>query len=512
MLGNPSLFQVLLAVDVPNTIDGHKVLANCPTNVEMDPAFVDRRRFFTSAASGLGTLALASMLNEECGHAANVSPQLAHFAPQAKRCIYLFMEGGPSQMDLFDEKPKLRELDGQPMPESMLQEIKFAFIQKESARLMGSPRTFRRYGECGMALSDLMPHLSSCVDDMALVRSMHGEQFNHLPGQLMMLSGSPLQGWPTLGAWLNYGLGNESHNLPSYVVMTTLGRGLPGGASSWSSGFLPSQFAGTLFRNQGSPVLNLANPPGVSRDVQARSVQAINDLNQLRLNETGNPEVANRIRAYELAFRMQRDAPELLDLSGETKATLDAYGVDRNDTSSGTTAGFSGSYARNCLLARRMVERGVRFVTLFLSTWDHHSNLDSGLKRYTQIADQPVAALLQDLKQRGLLDETLVVWGGEFGRTPLGENRVNFKTVTGRDHHPYSFSMWLAGGGVRGGQVIGETDEIGWGVASEPVHIHDLHATLLRLFGLDHEQLTYRFQGRDFRLTDVSGNIVHKLL
>jgi hypothetical protein len=483
-----------------------------PTRDDIRLAATNRRRFFTSSASGLGTLALASLLHDDGVLAADVPAPLVHFAPKAKRCVYLFMEGGPSQMDLFDEKPKLRELDGQPMPESVLKEIKFAFIQKESARLMGSPRTFRRYGECGMSLSELLPHLSTCVDNIALVRSMHGEQFNHLPGQLMMLSGSPLQGWPTLGSWLNYGLGSESQNLPSYVVLATLGRGLPGGASSWSSGFLPSQYAGTLFRNQGSPVLNLANPDGVSRDVQARSLQAINELNRVRLELTGNPEVASRIKAYELAFRMQQTAPELLDLSGETKATLDAYGVDREDKSTGTTAGFSGSFARNCLLARRMIERGVRFVTLFLSTWDHHSNLDSGLERYTQIADQPVTALLKDLKQRGLLDETLVVWGGEFGRTPLGENRVNFKTVTGRDHHPYSFSMWLAGGGVQGGQVIGETDEIGWGVAKDPVHVHDLHATILHLFGLDHERLTYRFQGRDFRITDVSGRVVDRLV
>ena len=481
-----------------------------PCSDEVALATQNRRRFFTTGASGLGTLALATLLNEDGALGADVPPQLSHVAPRAKRCIYLFMEGGPSQMDLFDQKPKLNELDGQPMPESILKEIKFAFIQKESARLMGSPRRFRPHGECGMELSDLLPHLSTCVDDIALVRSMHAEQFNHLPGQLMMLTGSALQGWPTLGSWLNYGLGSESQNLPSYVVLATLGRGLPGGASSWSSGFLPSQYAGTLFRNQGSPVLNLENPPGMSRDVQARSLQAINDLNQLRLNQVGNPEIASRIQAYELAFRMQQTAPELLDLSGETKATLDEYGVTREEASD--KSGFLGSYARNCLLARRMIERGVRFVTLFLSTWDHHSYLDSSLKRYTKISDQPVAALLKDLKRRGLLDETLVVWGGEFGRTPLGENRVNFKTVTGRDHHPYSFSMWLAGGGIKGGQVIGKTDEIGWGVAEDPVHVHDLHATILHQFGLDHTRLTYRFQGRDFRLTDVAGNVVKQLL
>jgi hypothetical protein len=475
---------------------------------DIDLATLNRRRFCATGASGLGALAMGSLLDQD-GLLASPPP---HFAPRAKRCIYLFMEGGPSQMDLFDPKPRLNELDGQPMPESILKEIKFAFIQKESARLMGSPRTFRRYGDCGMELSDLLPHLSTCVDDIALIRSMHGEQFNHLPGQLMMLSGSALQGWPTLGSWLNYGLGSESRNLPSYVVLATLGRGLPGGASSWSSGFLPSQYAGTLFRNQGSPVLNLANPAGMSRDVQARSLQTINELNQLRLDRIGNPEVASRIEAYELAFRMQQTAPELLDLSGETAATIDEYGLTREEASESDKSGFQGSYARNCLLARRMIERGVRFVTLFLSTWDHHSYLDSGLSRYTRISDQPVAALLKDLKRRGLLDETLVVWGGEFGRTPLGENRVNFKKVTGRDHHPYSFSMWMAGGGVKGGQVIGETDEIGWGVAKEPVHVHDLHATILHLFGLDHKKLTYRFQGRDFRLTDVSGNVVKQLM
>ena len=471
---------------------------------------LNRRRFFATGASGLGTLALASLMKQD--GLLGAEQQLAHFAPRAKRCIYLFMEGGPSQMDLFDPKPRLNELDGQPMPESLLKDIKFAFIQKEAARIMGSPRTFKRYGECGMELSDLLPHLSTCVDDIALIRSMHCEQFNHLPGQLMMLSGSDLQGRPTLGSWLNYGLGSESENLPGYVVLATLGRGLPGGASSWSSGFLPSQYAGTLFRNQGSPVLNLANPPEISSAAQMRSLQTINELNGLRYEQIENPEISSRIKAYELAFRMQQTAPELLDLSGETKNTLEEYGVTREEASKSSTSGFMGSYARNCLLARRMVERGVRFVSLFLSTWDHHSSLNSGLERYTKISDQPIAALLKDLKQRGLLDETLVVWGGEFGRTPLGENRVNFKKVTGRDHHPYSFSMWLAGGGIKGGQVIGETDEIGWGVIKDPVHVHDLHATILKLFGLDHEKLTYRFQGRDFRLTDVSGNIVEQLL
>ncbi len=462
-----------------------------------------RRRFLSS---GIGSLALASMLRDD-GLLADNSFQAPHFAPKAKRCIYLFMEGGPSQMDLFDPKPKLNEMDGEAMPESLLEGVKFAFTEKESARLLGSPRTFKKYGQCGMDMSDLVPHLSDHADDIAMIRSMYCDQFNHLPGQLLMLTGSPFRGSPTLGSWLNYGLGSSSKDLPGYVAMTTLGRGLPGGAASWSSGYLPSSYSGALFRNEGSPVLNLANPDKISPEMQRRTIEAVNDLNQQRFSETVNPEIASRIKNYELAYRMQSAAPELIDLSDETEATKEAYGLNRQDKT-----GFQASYARNCLLARRLVERGTRFVTLFLSTWDQHSKLDSELTKNTQISDQPVAALLQDLKDRGLLDETLVVWGGEFGRTPLGENRSGFKTVTGRDHHPYSFSMWMAGGGIKGGQTLGSTDEIGWGVEKDPVHIHDLHATILHLFGFDHEELTYRFQGRDFRLTDVHGKVVKKLL
>ena len=469
-----------------------------------------RRRFLQTTASGLGTVALAQLLQDDGLLAAPGSTSLTrapHFAPKAKRCIYLFMEGGPSQMDLFDPKPKLNELDGQAMPESLLEGVKFSFTKKETARLMGSPRTFKKYGQCGMDMSDLVPHLTEHADDIAMVRSAYCDQFNHLPGQLLMLTGTPFRGAPTLGSWLNYGLGSASHDLPGYVVMTTLGRGLPGGSASWSSGFLPSNYSGALFRNQGSPVLNLENPPGITPEMQARSIAAVNELNQQRFSESAQPEIASRIRNYELAFRMQSAAPELSDLSGESPATLEAYGLNRVDKT-----GFESSFARNCLLARRLVERGTRFVTLFLSTWDQHSNLDSQLATNTKISDQPVAALLTDLQERGLLDETLVVWGGEFGRTPLGENRSGFKTVTGRDHHPYSFSLWMAGGGVKGGQVIGKTDEIGWGVEEDPIHVHDLHATILHLFGFDHEELTYRFQGRDFRLTDVHGKVVKKLL
>ena len=471
-----------------------------------------RRDFFTSGASGIGALALASMLRDDGLIAGDGSFKAPHFAPKAKNCIYFFMEGGPSQMDLFDPKPKLNELDGQPLPPSILEKAQFAFIQKDQARLMGSPRTFKKYGQCGMDLSDLLPHLSTCVDDIALIRSMYCDQFNHLPGQLLMLTGSPFRGWPTLGSWLNYGLGSDSRDLPGYVVLTTLGRGLPGGSASWSSGFLPTNYAGSLFRSSGSPVLNLETPESITPAMQRRSVETINSLNQRRYEQSGHPEIAARIKNYELAFRMQSAAPELIDLSGESKATREAYGLDRSERDSSDKTGFQSSFARDCLLARRLVERGTRFVTLFLSTWDQHSNLDSELATNTRISDQPVAALLKDLKERGLLDETLVVWGGEFGRTPLGENRSGFKTVTGRDHHPNSFSLWMAGGGIKGGQILGKTDEVGWGVEEDPVHVHDLHATILHLFGFNHEELTYRFQGRDFRITDVHGHVVEKLL
>jgi Protein of unknown function (DUF1501) len=416
---------------------------------------------------------------------------------------------------LFDPKPKLSELNGQKLPESLTKEVRFAFIQKETAVVMGSPRKFQPHGQCGMELSDLLPHLGSCADEMALIRSMHTEQFNHHPGQLMMNCGVPTFGRPSMGAWINYGLGALSQNLPGYVVLTA-GRGLSGGTSLWSNGFLPSNFQGVLFRNQGDPVLNLSNPPGITPEMQHYGLEALNDLNQLRHKTVGDPEIASRISAYELAFRMQTAAPELIDLSGESKETLEAYGVDREDpkvkTDRGGGPGQYRAFARNCLLARRLVERGVRFVNLYHASWDHHSNLDVELGFNAGMADQPIAALLKDLKQRGMLDSTLLVWGSEFGRTPLGENRVGYKQVTGRDHHPFAFSIWLAGGGVKGGQVIGETDEIGWNIVKDPVHINDFHATLLHLFGLNHLKLTYRFQGRDFRLTDVGGNVVEKLL
>ncbi len=496
-----------------------------------------RRDFLATTASGLGTLAVASLFLDDGVLATDgarrgsapgaaspdataggdfdpLAPKAPHFAPRARRCIFIFMEGAPSQIDLFDPKPKLRELHGQTLPETMTKGVRFAFIQKDSATLLGSRRRFTRYGQCGMEISDLLPGIGSCADEIALIRSLHTEAFNHHPGQLMMNTGVPRFGLPTIGSWLNYGLGTFSSNLPGYVVLTA-GRGTSGGASNWSSGFMPSTYAGVLFRNQGEPILNLDNPPGVTSILQRRSLDALRDLNRRRFEHVQDEEIASRIASYELAFRMQAAAPELIDLSGESRKTLEMYGIGREDVGNAGRGGPRGtfnSFSTNCLLARRLVERGVRFVNIYHASWDHHSNLDEELTFNCRMCDQPIAALIRDLRQRGLLEDTLVVWGSEFGRTPLGENRAGREANTGRDHHPFAFTMWMAGGGVRGGQVIGRTDEIGWNAIEDRMHVNDFHATLLRLFGLDHERLTYRFQGRDFRLTDVGGKVMEKLL
>lgn len=480
-----------------------------------------RREFLTTTANGLGMMALGALLTQDGILQASpaggqpegepVGPRLAHFPARAKNCICIFMEGAPSQMDLFDPKPKLNELHGQPLPESMTKNVRFAFIKKETARLMGSPRQFAKHGQCGMDFSDLLPHLATCADDLLMVRSMHTDQFNHHPGQLLLHSGRAAFGLPTMGAWLNYGLGSESRNLPGYVVLTA-GRGTSGGASLWQSGFLPSHYAGVLFRNQGEPVLNLRNPDGLPPELQRRGLDALMELNEARFDQFRDPEIRSRIAAYELAFRMQGAAPELIDLKGESGQTLERYGVNRKDLDvKATRGGGPGQYrsfASNCLIARRLVERGVRFVSIMHASWDHHSNLDPELAFNSGMADQPVAALIKDLKDRGLLDSTMVIWCSEFGRTPLGENRGGNPKVTGRDHHPFAFTMLMAGGGIKGGQIYGETDEIGWSITRDPVHINDFHATLLHLFGLDHLKLTHRFQGRDFRLTDVAGRVI----
>jgi uncharacterized protein (DUF1501 family) len=476
-----------------------------------------RRKFLMQACNGIGGLALAQLLNRDGLLGATGSPYggLTHHKPKAKNLIYIYLEGGPSQMDLYDPKPMLNQLDGQPLPPSMLANMRFAFLAKESATIMGTPRTFKPYGKCRMELSDLIPHIGSIADDICLVRSMHTDQFNHVPGQLLMNTGSAISGRPSLGSWLGYGLGSTSKNLPEFVVLIAVGRGVPGGSASWSSGFLPSKYSGVMFRNEGLPVLNLESPTGITPAMQQRTIEGVAQLNSLRQAQVGDPEIESRIAAYELAFRMQSAAPELMDLASESKATLDMYGVDRQEPKVSNAlggTGLFGTFARNCLMARRLVERGVRVVKVIHASWDHHSGINTGLPHNCLMADQPIAALVKDLKQRGLLEDTLVVCGSEFGRTALGENRPGQKAVTGRDHHPNAFSIWLAGAGIKGGQVIGETDDIAWNVTKDPVHVHDLHATIMHLFGFDHTRLTYRFQGRDYRLTDVHGHVVDKML
>lgn len=482
-----------------------------------------RRSFLTSSASGVGAAALASILTDEgslaseSGTASSDSAnplalKTTHHDGPAKSCIFIFMAGAPSHLDLFDPKPKLNELHGKPLPESILKDVRFAFIKKETATLLGSNRTFTKHGESGMEFSEFLPNIATCADDLLMVRSLHSEQFNHHPGQLLMQCGRGSFGLPTMGSWLTYGLGSESKNLPGYVVLNS-GRGSSGGATLWQSGFLPSVYAGVLFRNQGEPVLNLSNPNGLPPELQRKGLDVLRNVNAGRLEQIGDPEIASRIASYELAFRMQTSAPELIDLSSESKSTLEAYGVDRTTEPKGGGRGQSGStresFSRNCLLARRMVERGVRFVNIIYASWDHHSNLDKELAYNSEVVDQPIAALIKDLKQRGLLDSTMVVWGSEFGRTPLGENRGGRNANTGRDHHPASYSMFLAGGGLKGGLTYGSSDEVGWGVQDKPVHANDLHATMLHQFGLDHLKLTHRFQGRDFRLTDVGGKVIN---
>ena len=459
------------------------------------PAFLSRRRFLSETACGLGAMALAQLMAGE---------RRPHFAPRAKNVIFLFMPGAPSQLDLLDPKPAMEKYHGQPVPAHMLESLDDALI-RGSARVFASPRTFTRHGQSGMAYSDYLPHLGKIADDLCVIRSMHTDVANHTPGQLLMNSGHQIFGHPSMGSWVSYGLGSENQNLPSFIVMTSnSGSGIDAGTANWANGFLPAEHRGVTFRAGADPVLHLRRPKGVSAATQRTRLDAIGDLNRLRNDNAGDPAIASRIAAYEMAFRMQTAAPGLLDFSGETKATRELYGLE-NDTTR--------AFGTNCLLARRMVERGVRFVQLYHSTWDDHSNLNTKLKQNCDMTDRGVAALVLDLKQRGLLDETLVVWGGEFGRTPMNEvRRGNTPGKEGRDHHPFAFSMWLAGGGIQPGQIIGETDELGYHITRDPIHVHDLQATILHCLGLDHEQLTARHQGRDFRLTDVGGRVVKKLL
>ena len=460
-----------------------------------------RRDFFRQCAGGVGAMALADLLTADRLTAATRQP---HFAPKAKHVIFMFMQGGPSQYELFDEKPLLQKYHGQSLPPSLTKDMKLAFI-KPTAAVMASSAKFQRYGKCGMEWSEWLPQLGACADDLCLVRSMHTDAFNHHPGQLLLFTGSIQFGRPTLGAWVLYGLGSESEDLPGFVVLTS-GKGTSGGASNFAGGFLPSHYQGTQLRDSGDPVLYLSNPPGITRESQRTALDLVRDLNERRYRDSGDVEIASRIASYELAFRMQMAAPELLDFSKEPATIREMYGLDNSDPE-------VRQFASNCLLARRMVERGVRFILMMDASWDDHTELNKKLPKRCAKIDQPTAALVKDLKQRGLLDETLLVWGGEFGRTPMVEIRKpEDADNAGRDHHPNAYSMWMAGGGIRGGQVVGKTDDLCLNIVEDPVHVHDLQATLLHCLGFDHTRLTYKHMGREFRLTDVEGNVVKKLL
>ncbi|MFN0172306.1 MAG: DUF1501 domain-containing protein [Bryobacteraceae bacterium] len=470
----------------------------------MDLGNVLRRRdFLRDAAGGVGMMAMASLLAEEGRGAELYTPKPPHFGAKAKNVIFLFMEGAPSQIDLFDPKPELQKLHGKPFPESLTGHLKFAFI-KPTANVMGSPRKFQRYGQSGAEFSDYLgPAWESIADEMCIVRSMHTDAFNHQPADTLLMTGHQLVGRPTVGSWVLYGLGSESRNLPGFVVLSTGKNNMAQGAQ-WSSGFLPSAYQGVMFRRKGDPVLYLSNPDGTSREEQRADFDLVAQLNRERAADTGDAEIASRIASYEMAFRMQASTPDLLDLSKEPAAVRELYGVENELTR---------AFGTNCLLARRLVERGVRFVLVSHSSWDQHQTLNKNLKENCDITAGPVAALIQDLKQRGMLDSTLIVWGGEFGRTPMGEfRRPEQAEAAGRDHHPGCYTMWLAGGGIRRGISIGKTDDVGLTVVEDPVHIHDLHATMLHCLGMDHTRLTYRHMGRDFRLTDVSGKVVEKML
>ncbi len=470
-----------------------------------------RRRFLQRTACGLGTIALAELLHRD-GRTADApfagNPMAArapHHAPRARSVICIFMAGGPSHLDLFDPKPAMRRLHGQPVPPSFLKNLDDPVI-KGSARVFASPRTFTRHGRCGMEFSDFLPHLGSCADELCKVRSVWTSSANHDPGQLLFQCGTPLFGHPSMGAWVTYGLGSLSQDLPGFVVLLSQSNhGVDAGTALWGNGFLPSAYRGVTFRTQGGdPILHLSNPAGVSQPTQRARLDAIRDLNRLRQEQTADPEIASRLAAYELAYRMQAAAPGLVDLSGESAATRRLYGLDEAKTR---------WFGANCLLARRLVERGVRFVQLYHSNWDDHANLNHFLKINTDMTDRPAAALIQDLKQRGLLDSTLVIWAGEFGRTPMNEVRRGINPgAEGRDHHPFGFTVLLAGGGIKSGQVFGKTDELGYHAVEDRVHVHDLQATILHCLGIDHTRLTFRHQGRDFRLTDVHGRVVKEIL
>ena len=470
---------------------------------------VTRRHFLRGCGVGLGKMALAGLLTNALagrvlgagGNPANpLGPRQPHYAARAKRVIHLFMAGAPSQLELFDHKPELAKLEGKPLPPSVIGGQRYAFIRPDAA-VLGPRFKFAKHGQSGAELSEMLPHLTKVVDDICLIRSVHTDQFNHAPAQIFFNTGFSQPGRPSLGSWALYGLGAETQNLPAFVVMST-GSGLSGGSALWSSGFLPTLYNGVRFRNQGPPILNVNSPAGVDARMQRDTLDVVSALNQRRLDADGDPEIATRIASYEMAFQLQSSAPELMDLKSESRETLELYGCDPDKP----------SFARACLLARRMIERGVRFVNIYHEGWDAHSDVAGNVKSNTAATDKASAALVMDLKRLGLLDDTLVVWGGEFGRTPMVESNSALGRSLGRDHHPQAYTIWMAGGGIKRGFSYGATDDLGFHVVENPVHIHDLQATILHCLGFDHEKLTYHHAGRDFRLTDVHGSVIKAIL
>jgi uncharacterized protein (DUF1501 family) len=461
-----------------------------------------RRHFFQNCGVGVGRIALASMLAQQVGTVRQASaadptnptaPKPTHFPAKAKRVIYLFMAGAPSQLDLFDYKPTLAKLEGKPIPPEVVKGQRYAFIQPDAA-VLGPRFKFSKHGESGAEISEALPQLATVADEIAITRSVHTDLFNHSPAQLFFNTGSGIPGRPSMGSWLSYGIGSEADDLPSFVVLKS-GGSLSGGASMWSSGFLPSTHQGVPFRSQGDPILHVSNPAGFDSKAQRDSLDLIRTLNEQRLDVVGDPEITTRINAYEMAYRMQTRAPELMDFSQESKETLDLYGAKPGDGKA--------SFANNCLLARRLAERGVRFIQVYHAGWDHHSNVEGGIRGQAGQTDKPCAALIKDLKQRDLLKDTLIVWGGEFGRTPMVEASAALGRSKGRDHHPQAFTMWFAGGGIKPGVTVGATDDLGFHVVERPIHVHDVQATILHCLGIDHEQLSFRASGLNFRLTGV---------
>ncbi len=469
------------------------------------PTFFSRRQFLRDCTYGLGKVAAAGLLTDTLSQASPaatnlLSPRGPHFPAKAKRVIHLFMAGAPSQLETFDPKPMLTKFEGRPIPPEVIGGQRYAFIRPDAAAL-GPRFKFAQHGQSGAWISEVMPNIARMADELCIVRSVHTDQFNHAPAQLLFETGFGQPGRPSMGSWALYGLGAETQNLPAFVVMST-GSGLSGGSSLWSSGFLPTIYNGVRFRNSGDPILNVSSPAGMDARVQRDTLDLVGELNRKRLGTVGDPEIATRIASYEMAFRLQTSAPELTDLGSESKETLELYGCDPAKP----------NFARACLLARRMIERGVRFVNIYHEGWDAHSNVEGNVRNNCKETDRACAALVKDLKQRGLLDDTLVVWGGEFGRTPMVETNPALGRALGRDHHPQAFTIWMAGGGIKAGQTIGATDDLGFNIVEDPVHVYDVQATIMQLLGFDHERLTFRTQGRDYRLTDVHGKVVKKML